>query len=287
MLAILLGCVIQRVSQPPLAIIPFQLLHNEVVARAKINGHGPFTVFLDTGTAPSVIDLSVAKQIGLSLGEVGHSGSGGGTATASFRETTLQDVEIGGLKLRAVAALASDLSGLSRKFGHPIQAVLGDSLFSGRVVQSDYPDHVVRFFAHAPKAVLGKSVAVTFRHKDEVRFSGMLVNRRVAEANLDTGSSGTFSFTPRGVRRLGLTQNVGHAKIQSGAGFNGSYSSRAGVVASIQVGPFTVVGPQVIFWMPGTGHDDSPWDVYVGNAFMKDFVVTIDYRQGKVTFARP
>ena len=45
--------------------------------------------------------------------------------------------------------------------------------------------------------------------------------------------------------------------------------------------------PLVIFFGKGTGRDDKRWGLNIGNAFLKDFVVTIDYRSKLLTLERP
>jgi hypothetical protein len=42
----------------------------------------------------------------------------------------------------------------------------------------------------------------------------------------------------------------------------------------------------VVFFGKGTGRDKKPWGVNIGNVFLKDFVVTIDYRSKLVTLEK-
>ena len=42
--------------------------------------------------------------------------------------------------------------------------------------------------------------------------------------------------------------------------------------------------PRMVY---GTGRDKKPWGINIGNVFLKDFVVTIDYRHKLVTLERP
>ncbi len=280
-------------DSPVVMVAPFRYIHNEIVAQVRVNGHGPYAMLLDTGTSPSVVDLTLARQIGLKIDTSGQEGSGGGTAANLAYQTSLPQVRLGGLTAKNIPALALDLSGLSRKFGQPIQGILGDSLFSGRVVQFDYPRRIARFYLRSPSATSlrgefsGPLIAFPFRHTDEVHFSGVRVNGQPVAANLDTGSSSEFQLTPKAIRRLGLTQAAARAKPTPGAGFNGAFTSRTGTLAVIQVGPIRVAAPSVVFWQPGTGRDDEPWDVNVGNRFWQNYIVTIDYQQDIITLQRP
>jgi hypothetical protein len=53
------------------------------------------------------------------------------------------------------------------------------------------------------------------------------------------------------------------------------------------VGGRSVEAPEVVFLGKGTGRDKKPWGINIGNVFLKDFVVTIDYRHKLVTLERP
>ena len=42
-----------------------------------------------------------------------------------------------------------------------------------------------------------------------------------------------------------------------------------------------------MFYGKGTGRDDAAWGLRIGNAFLKNFVVTVDYQRHLVTLERP
>lgn len=271
----------------PLSSVPFLFFKNEIVATVRINHKGPFTVLLDTGTAPSVIDVSVARKIGLKLVAEFATSDGGGTEKHQDYETTLPNVELGKLNTPKVAAVATDLSGLTKRFGKPIDAVLGDSFFSNRVVQFDYANKIFRLYNRSP--ILGsektkKSTTVPFRHDDgEVHFSGVRINGKAVSANLDTGSNGEFSLTPQGIRALNLDQQAANGESTSAAGFNGKYKAQKGTLDLVEFGEFRVRQAPVTYWSVGTGHDNSHWDVNVGNLFLMNYIVTIDYQANVLT----
>jgi len=268
----------------PAVSVPFRYIHDEIVARATVNGH-PLTVLLDTGTAPSVVDVSFCRKFRLITKSAGAGGDGGGNKKQQVFELAGAHLQLGQLKVPAFQSLAIDLSGVSKKFGMKIDAVLGDSVFTGRVVQFDYPHRTARFFRTPPKPARD-SVTFPFAHENgEVHVVGMKINGQNVDANLDTGSSSLCSFTPRGIRRLHLGNAAAHAVKRDSTGFNGSYGRREGKLSSIAFGSYNLAHPTADFWEPGTGHDASPWDVNVGNRFWRNYVLTIDYVGKTVTLA--
>jgi predicted aspartyl protease len=253
-------------------VIPFDFSRQVLVAQVDVCGKGPYTVMLDTGTSPSVIDVKLARSLGLKLEAVGQ-GEGGGVDSNPTFSTTIPAVGFA----KKVDALAMDLSSLGRNLGRHLDAVLGDSFFKPYVVTFDYPHHRVtlsHLLSRQKRPILHSS----FTEADgELRIQGVKINGRRVLANVDTGSNSLFSLTPRAIDRLGLLEIAAKATVTKSAGFNGSYSSRTGVVDSIQVGKVRLKEPKVGFWMRGTGHDTRPWDVNVGNRFLQNYVLVVDY----------
>lgn len=273
--------------------VPFDLYHNSIVVQAKVDGKGPFNMLLDTGVDPSVIDLGTAREIGLKIGSTGEQGSGSGTETNLAYETKLPVLELGGLKATNIDALALDLSKTSATLGRPLQGVLGYSLLKDRVVQIDYPKRVARFYSKSPlsKAVRqargSRLTTLPFRYQDDILVDGISVNGKKVLANLDTGSDGTFQLTPAAVAQLGLEEEVGKARVSRSVGFNGSTENREGTVKNVTLGGISVDSPKVVFYGKNTGRDNQAWGLRIGNAFLKDFVVTVDYQNHVITLKKP
>lgn len=273
--------------------VPFDFYRNEIILQVKVNGKGPFNMMLDTGTDPSAVDLNTAREMGLKLHPLGKPATGGGTDVNLTYYTELPLVEVGSLNVKTVVALAIDLSKVSERLGKPLHGVLGHSLLNGRVVQIDYANHIVRFysqplFSKATKQTnTPKRTLLSFRYNDNVLVDDVLVNGKKVIANLDTGSNGTFNLTPAAVSYLGLDEDFERAPVSTDVGYNGVSQNREGKVNSVTVGGISVNAPAVIFFGKGTGRDKKPWGINIGNGFLKDFVVTIDYKSKLITLERP
>jgi predicted aspartyl protease len=287
------GCLAQSKNKQQIFEIPFDFYRNEIIVQVKINGQGPFNMMLDTGTNPSGIDLATARNLGLKLDPVGSRASGGGTAVNLAYETRLPLVELGGITVKNLEAVALDLTKFSTRLGKQLHGVIGHSFLNGRIVQIDYPKQVLRFHSQplfskpVGQSNSAKRTTLPFRYDDDVLLDDVFVNGKKVVADLDTGSDGTFKLTPAAVSSLGLEEDVRRAQVSESAGFNGSAENRQGSVSNVTVGAISVDAPQVIFFGKGTGRDDKRWGLNIGNAFLKDFVVTIDYRSKLLTLERP
>ncbi|MBV8891363.1 MAG: hypothetical protein JO266_05205 [Acidobacteria bacterium] len=56
---------------------------------------------------------------------------------------------------------------------------------------------------------------------------------------------------------------------------------------NVTVGNISARDPTVGFFGRGMGMDNEPWHLRIGNKFLKDFVVTLDFQHGRITLAVP
>ena len=272
--------------------VPFELIRGEIIVPVTVNGAGPFWMLLDTGVDPSVVELGTAKSLGLKIAAKGHQGDGGGTSRNLGYETSLPIVQLGGFTATKIDALAIDLSKISTKLGRPIGGVLGYSLFKNRIVQIDYPNRKVRFNTNGASCAAAaqsrpECTKLSFRYKNEILATGVTVDGKPVITNVDTGSNSYFQLTPAAVDKLGLSEDVARAHESSSVGFNGDLKNREGTVSNVTVGTISRNDPTVVFVGKGMGMDKELWDLRIGSAFLKDFVVTLDYQHGHITLSVP
>jgi hypothetical protein len=174
------------------------------------------------------------------------------------------------------------------KLGRPIGGILGYSLLKGRILQIDYPNQKLRFYATAPSCAGDSEICTTlsFRYRDAILASGVMVDGKPVTAHVDTGSNSYFQFTPAAVHKLGLGEDVAHSHESSSLGFNGDLKNREGTVSNVTVGTISVNDPTVIFFGKGMGMDKELWDVRIGSAFLKDYAVMLDFRHWRITLSR-
>jgi predicted aspartyl protease len=273
--------------------IPFEFVHNQIVVKVKVGGKGPFNMLVDTNTDPSAIDVATARELGLAVGDKGSPVTGGGTEVNTAYITRLPSVELGSLVIKDVAAATINLAKLAERMGGPIHGILGFSFLKDRIIQIDYPNSKLRFFAESPypriqfSANTVNTIAFPFKREDgEVMIDSIYVNNEKMRAALDTGSSGSFSLTPEAVALLKLEDQAQAGESSKSVGYNGEYESKQGVLKSVRLGRISVESVRADFWLPKTGHDNKKFQVNIGNGFFQDFVMTFDFKNKVVVFER-
>jgi predicted aspartyl protease len=280
-------------ADEPLAVVPFELFRNSIIVQAKVGGNGPFSMLFDTGVNPSAVDLHLAREIGLPLSANGNRPSGGGNDANLAYQTALPRVDLDGLIAENVDCLAVDLSKISAALGRTIQGVLGYSFMRNRVFEIDYARHRLVFYSHSPwsSGIMPRDDPrrkfVRFRFQNDILIDGVNVDGKAVTANLDTGSNSNLQITPRAIAALGLEQEVAKATASSSVGSNGRTENRTGRIDLISIGGLLAAEPEVVFISKGTGHDDEPWEIRIGNEFLKKYTVTVDFQSLMICFESP
>jgi predicted aspartyl protease len=278
------GC---RSLPTPSVAVPFESPKNQIVLEARINGRGPYSMLLDTLVSPSVIDLRTATEIGLPV-DISRSGEaeGVGSETARIHASTIQSLEIGGVKFGDVEALAFDMTGLSERIGRPLHGVLGHSFLRNKVVTIDYPARRV-FINPGKRSRAAERLEVPFViGADDLLIvpAQFQVNGVEVPVSIDTGSSLTLSLYGPAVERLRL-ETPGQDASTSITGARGDAVLRKTTVKSIGIGPFTMTDAEITISDRrdyGEGREGN-----AGNGFLQNFVVTFDYPRRVMILEKP
>jgi predicted aspartyl protease len=262
--------------------LPFDLVENQVVVRVKISGRGPFACLLDTAVEPSVVDLTLARELGLRVSDDRPGEAAGqGHEAAAFYPSELPDVWLGELEIGDVDAVAFDLSRIGSKLNQPLHAILGQSFFEGRVVQIDYPNRRVRLdplgFERGVRADIEGATDLT-------PVVTVQVNATSVPLVLDTGSSLTLGIYLESVEMLGLAEALARATPRASLGARGHVDAHEGVVDSLVLGDVRL-SPVATVFLPRPHGDPTRALGNLGNGFLQHTVLTLDYPRRELYIA--
>ena len=254
--------------------IPFRLIENQVVVAILLGGRGPFTSLLDVAVEPSVVDLALARELGLPLDETAPGEAAGqGAGSATFYPSELPDLRLGEHLVGSIEAVAADLSPFGAKLGRPLHAILGQSFFEGRIVQFDYPHRLLKL--DPSPAEDGVSLPIEGA-EDLTPVVPVSVNGRSVPVVLDTGSSLTLGIYLDAVDDLGLTTAREAATPRTLTGARGEVEAYEGVVASLALGDLRLERVPTVF-LPRPASDPTRALGNLGNGFLRHTILTLDY----------
>jgi predicted aspartyl protease len=140
----------------------------------------PQNFLLDTGTAPSIVNARLAKQLGLTTISTTVTAAG---KTSVIESATPPEIQLGPIHARLLRVQVHDLSRLEQDLGIPIAAILGMDVLSKASFRLDYDKKRLEF---SDISVLG--IPVSFDQKTGLAVARVWLSGKPARMLLDTGS---------------------------------------------------------------------------------------------------
>jgi hypothetical protein len=158
-----------------------------VVAKGRFgDATGSENFILDTGTAPSIINSRLVRELGLA------------TTPSTFRAlgksipaqaAVIPEIELGPIRAVSVPVQVQDLSQLERDIGVPIAGIIGLDVLSKSSFLLDYDKKVIEF-----GGISHSGVPVRFDPRAGVAVVEVRINGKGARFLVDTGSDRVVLF---------------------------------------------------------------------------------------------
>lgn len=250
-----------------------------------------FRALIDTGNVSSVLDKTVAKNLGLETTPVIGSD---GKPVAAYSRAVLPSVKIGNAELGDVRILVMDLSDDIKRDRMPAsEGTLAYTAFKDRILELDYRQKTVKFSdalhdsASCP-AFCGTLTTPTFGKQGPpiLVATGFALNGHPITAQIDTLFSGTMLIYPTSVEKLGLTKaakttNKDFFKYTDG----GVDMFKATALAESFGSDTLAANAPLYFATPAVHLPDGMFDGTVGHALFEYSVLTLNLHDMKVWMA--
>ena len=247
------------------------------------NDDKPLRMLVDTGAQRTVVDVDVAKRLGLTDGETVKARGSGGTVTARF---------VDGLRLKALGgdamqAVAMPLKPIADAIGVPIDAILGQDVLGKRVLEIDWAAARLTFGSRPP-AVSSQDTVISLRLRAGRPYAPATFvtpegRADVAELLLDTGSDTVVEIAQPYADELGLRTSPDPSG-RSILGLGGTVPLRVAQIRETRLGRESVAASDVrVFYRPVDSAGDG--DGRVGSGFLARYKATIDGPRMKLVLA--
>jgi hypothetical protein len=269
--------------------VPFDLSNNLVLLRGRVNGSAPLWFILDTGASATVIDAKAARRMRLKArGSVTGNGAAG-EATAARLDAA--SVTLGGAAVDNLTLYALPLDFLSASFGRSIGGVLGNDVIGKFVVEIDYANRVVNFYAPTSYDYRGGGAVVPVTVEDD----GLIFTRGEIEVagrgplackfEIDTGSTSAVLLNTPFVNRHDLLSSVPRPKGINIGGVGGTGSAVLGRVGAVRVAGFTLRDPVARFSRATKGdYASAKYDALMGGEIFRRFKLVVDLSRRRLIF---
>jgi predicted aspartyl protease len=269
----LVGCTFFGWAQSPSKTwMPIELKDEYLVlAKGSIGSVNNLTFLVDTGTSRTLIDARIAKQLRL----IGVDDK----LTAFDRDVEVSLVILPNLQLGAIHAvsprvIATDLSGVAKRFGFHVDAVIGMDILHLGSFSIDYDSKRIWF---------GASESVDSALSLESGIEPYLIMKaRIDDVPvtlmIDTGCEGILLFAnrlPDGLRKGPLQIT----RLLTVAGESPLMQSGSGTLSA-----GTISGHQVRFHIVGTGSNDMGFDGVVGVRALRASRIYFNFDRMTVTW---
>lgn len=259
-------------AQQPLERMPVEYRAPTLLVEARVNGSKPLWFAFDTGTSTCLIDLAVARRLGIK-----PEPRPGRTGPAFARARRLA---VGRAEARDLELVLRDLAPLSKRLGVEVAGILGIAWMEQFVFEIDYgarrltlwPRTVeltpradqlpVPLALHSPPGFTGATLFVSMTLEGQHR----------CRAEIDTGAD-------TGVLGRDMAERLG-------AGVKPIASAQEGglptyTVSGVELGGRTFTN---VLFIVDPRRRGEYGDCVVGNELLKSFVVTIDIPRRRAFF---
>ena len=203
----------------PEAKLPFKLYGGyTIVARGSIAGLKHLNFIIDTGAVPSVVDLKVARKLGLE-GQVEPLSLF--NQTVETRRVTLPGLLLGIIDTGPLSVIVGDLASFESHLGVRVDGMIGLDVLGRQDFVVDYESATIAF-GTAPgnsRRPFGPAEAsVPFELGPGYAVVSLDVEGQLFRLMVDTGARSLILFAPRVRGRLGGVRRLGERVIGNAGG---------------------------------------------------------------------
>lgn len=263
--------------------LPTRMDFGKPAVEVTVNGKGPWLFFADTGAGVTVIDKSLAKELGLEVTGKRPIGGPSDPEGIDADVVRIDSLKVGSIDFTHVEAASWDRSGLYKQAGRDRpRGVLGLGLFAGYLLSFDGPAGQLIIEDGALPEPTDEHVVPFKMTEYGIPVIQIAINSRPIDAHFDTGSPGSITLpeSMEGNLRFKTKLRVmGRART-----VNGAFEVRgAKLDGKVDIMGYLFDDPQVML----VGALNDMHAAIIGSRLLRDFVLTFDQKNKRVRLQKP
>lgn len=270
---------------PKLSRIPIQINGNHVFLQGRVNGSAPLWFTLDTGAAASVINMRLARELGLQLMGNGRAQGAGGTVESSRLNGIT--FSLPGAEIKNLTVMALTLDSIESTAGRSMDVIIGAELFQRYVVEVDYAAGFITLYDPEQFTYNGTGDTLPLKFfYNHPYVSGKVVvpGMEAIEGDfvIDAGSGYGITFHPSFVKNNKLVERVPKTIETKARGVGGEFSVSVGRIESLELGRFKLNKPITAFPQTAGFIAKEGTVGNIGGLILRRFKVIFDYSRKRM-----
>jgi hypothetical protein len=272
--------------------IPFELVTRHIMLKINVNNSRPLSFVFDTGDKVGIIDIDLAKELGLNLqGQVGVGGAGAGRLSGARVQDAKWSI-VGFENFSQPLSLAIPLGNIAARFGHDMDGIIGSDFIRQFVVEVDYEARLLKLHDRSKFKYTGagESIPIELNQQGFPIIEGEVTPEGAksirASFVLDLGSGGALALHSPFVTEHQLLNEKSKSIRAIGVGGSGGQSiGRFGRVTELKIGSFKISNPTTLFSEDKSGAmATTALAGNIGQRIAGKFKLFLDYENKRIIF---
>jgi hypothetical protein len=272
--------------------IPFELVNEHISIKAQVNDSRALEFMLDTGDKFAIVDLDLAKELGVKLGgDIDAHGMGTQVTKGAFVKGASFRLS-GFTGFSQPVTLAFPMRNLAPRLGHDLDGVIGSEFIKYFVLELDYQKRTITLHNRDTFSYSGSGESVPIHLSSmghpvlQAAVTPVGGDPIDADFVLDVGASGALQLNSTFVADHHLPgPNVQTIREIGTVGAGGETQGRIGHVAAFRIGKYTLRNPATVFSSDKSGAAAAS-DVQgnIGEEILERFKLFFDYSHDRIIF---
>lgn len=262
-------------------IVPFELLGGLIIVETQINGQ-PSSCIFDTG-APSIVINKDIELLTTSDDEIR-----GVTGTMKMRSSIVKDFGMGKLKRQNIDALEVDISHLEKLKQREIEGIVGINVYSQEEVLINYEKSEIEFLPRKHKNKLDGKELITsmpFSMENQLPIIKIRIGKRTYYFGVDTGAELNIIDEHCFIKIKSKHVKVDGERLLTSVD-EVEQAFPAILVDQVKIKKQSFAGQEFVIMDLKTFNQnlDIQLDGILGYPFLKDQLVSFDFRRSRLNF---